>query len=184
MNNKNYNNINIKINTEEKKGFVLLFAVVLVSIILAISLGVSNITLKELNFSTSARATNDAFYAADTGVECALYYLRNTEANFTGQNQVFGIPTTDIITNCNGVNISLDEDEYGVYAPVGPWFFNITSIGQPPVACALVEVIKEDNTTTVISRGYNVGYPTDADEGPNCGSNIPNQVERVIEVRY
>jgi Tfp pilus assembly protein PilX len=176
----NYNNINIK----NKKGFVLLFAVVLVSIILAISLGVSNITLKELNFSTSARNTNDAFYAADTGVECALFYLRNTVQSFTGNSQAFGVPTENIVTQCNGVNVALDEDENGDETATGPWFFNVTSLGEYGFACALVEVIKENNTTTIISRGYNLGHIPNENDSPNCDSNSANQVERVIEVRY
>ena len=56
-----------------RSGFVILFAVTLSSILLAIALGVSNIALKEINFSTSAKNTNDAFVSADVGAECALY---------------------------------------------------------------------------------------------------------------
>lgn len=177
---KNYKNI----SAASKKGFVLLFSVVLVAIILAMSLGVSNITLKELNFSTSARATNDAFYAADTGAECALYYLRNTVPSFTGSSQAFGVPTEDVITGCNGVAVSLDEDEDGNDTDIGPWVFNITSLGESNNACALVKVTKENNITTIISKGYNVGYIPNDDDIPNCDSNSQNQLERVIEVRY
>src|SRR3989344_7795571 len=54
-------------------GFVILFAVMISSIILAIALGVSNIAFKEIKFSTSVKDTNDAFFAADTGLECALF---------------------------------------------------------------------------------------------------------------
>lgn len=180
MFNKSYK----KIFLVNKKGFVLLFAVVLVAIILAMSLGVSDMTLKELNFSTGARASNDAFYAADTGAECALYYLRNTVPSFTGPSQAFGVPTEDIITECNGVLVSLDEDEDGNNTNTGPWVFNITSLGESNNACALVTVIKENNTTTIISKGYNVGYIPNDDDIPNCDSNNQNQLERVIEVRY
>lgn len=178
-----YKNYNQKDGGDEK-GFVLLFAVVLVSIILSISLGVSNITLKELNFSTSARATNDAFYAADTGVECALYYLRNTAQSSIGSSHVFGVPTDGMLTQCNGVSVSLDEGEDGVETALGPWFFNITSLGPNASSCALVEVIKNLNTVTIISRGYNVGHIPNAEDSPNCDSNNPIQIERVIEVRY
>ena len=58
---------------KNNRGFVILFAVTLASILLTISLGVSNIALREIKFSTSAKDTNDAFFAADTGTECALF---------------------------------------------------------------------------------------------------------------
>jgi len=60
-------------NLQKNKGFVLLFAVTVSSILLAIALGVANIALKEVRFSTSARDTNDAFFAADTGIEYTLF---------------------------------------------------------------------------------------------------------------
>lgn len=176
-----------KIFLSSKKGFVLLFAVVLVSIILAISLGVSNIALKEVNFSVSARATNDAFYAADTGVECALYYLRNTVPSFTGESEAFGIPTELVLTQCNDMDVALNQDENGNETSSGPWVFNLTSLGDSQNACALVKVIKDikvTNTTTIISKGYNIGHISNSEGIPNCDSNNPNQIERVIEVRY
>lgn len=58
---------------KKNKGFVLLFAVMLSSIILAITLGIANIALKEVKFSISAKDANDAFFAADAGEEQALY---------------------------------------------------------------------------------------------------------------
>ncbi|MEI7709525.1 MAG: pilus assembly PilX N-terminal domain-containing protein [bacterium] len=63
----------IILKIKNKKGFVIIFAVTLSAILLAIALGVSNIALKEIRFGTNARDTNDAFFAADTGLEQALY---------------------------------------------------------------------------------------------------------------
>jgi len=50
-----------------KKGFVVLFAVMLSSIILAITIGIANISIREIKFSTGAKDTNNAFFAADAG---------------------------------------------------------------------------------------------------------------------
>jgi len=61
-----------KVFKKNNKGFVILFAVTLSSIILAIALGVSNVALKEIKFGTSAKDTNEAFFAADTGAEYVL----------------------------------------------------------------------------------------------------------------
>ena len=56
-----------------KSGFVILFAVTLSALLLSIAIGVTNIAFKELRFGTNARDTNDAFFAADTGIERALF---------------------------------------------------------------------------------------------------------------
>ena len=57
---------------KSEAGFVILFAVTISSILLAVALGVTNIAFREVKFSTSAKDTNDAFFAADTGIEKAL----------------------------------------------------------------------------------------------------------------
>ena len=45
-------------------------------------MSIMNISYKEIIFSTDAEETNEAFFAADTGAECALYYDRsNPEDN-------------------------------------------------------------------------------------------------------
>lgn len=62
---------------KKNEGFVILFAVTISSILLAIALGISNIAIKEVKFSTSAKDTNDAFFAADTGIEYVLFHDKN-----------------------------------------------------------------------------------------------------------
>ncbi len=175
------------LNTKLKiknRGFVLLFTVVLTAIILSIALGVSNISLKEINFSTSVKNTNEAFYAADSGVECALYYDKNLAPNLTGGGSynVFGVPTTDVVTQCNGVDVALDQNASGGPTTLGPWVFNLTSLGSEGRACALVTVTKTNGSTNILSRGYNIGHE-DLD-APNCNSSASGRVERVIEVSY
>ena len=58
----------IILKIKKNKGFVLIFAVTLAAILLSIALGISQIALKEIKFGTSAKDTNDAFFAADTGL--------------------------------------------------------------------------------------------------------------------
>ena len=62
-----------KTSSSSSTGFVILFAVTISAIILAIALGITNVAFKEVRFSTDARDTNDAFFAADTGAERALF---------------------------------------------------------------------------------------------------------------
>lgn len=163
---------------KNKKGFVLLFAVTIAAIMLAIALGVADIALKEIKFSTSARDTNEAFFAADTGIEYA--FLRDK-----GSASFFSLLSTE---NSN------------------TWQFTLDRLGSGGQSCVQVEVKKERITpassvppklpyiaTTVISKGYSVGTsPTDPTK-PASGvignvsascENIINSVEREIESTY
>src|SRR3989344_2360391 len=89
-------------------GFVILFAVTLSSILLAIALGVANIALKEIKFSTSARDTNDAFFVADTGAECALFYDKLSGSSFpidgVGAPASITCASTDIPVSFSGTS--------------------------------------------------------------------------------
>lgn len=55
------------------RGVVILFAVTISSILLAIALGVLDIAFKEVKFGTSAKDSNNAFFAADSGIEKVLF---------------------------------------------------------------------------------------------------------------
>jgi hypothetical protein len=54
-------------------GFVLLFAVTIAALLLSVALGVGSVALKEVKFSTSAKDADNAFFAADSGAEQALF---------------------------------------------------------------------------------------------------------------
>ncbi|OGI82869.1 hypothetical protein A3I25_02065 [Candidatus Nomurabacteria bacterium RIFCSPLOWO2_02_FULL_42_17] len=55
-------------------GFTILFAILASAALLIMALGITNITYKEIILSGSAREAGHALFAADTGVECALYW--------------------------------------------------------------------------------------------------------------
>jgi hypothetical protein len=159
---------------KNNKAFVLLFAVVISSIILAVTLGVLNIALKEINFSTSSKDTDDAFYAADTGVECALYYDKDISVL-----QPFPSRTVQPSMMCAGFvvdeNLQNPDDNF--------WTFSVLGLGSSGKSCAFVSILKDSGATpaatSIISKGYNVADTT----GDNC---VPNSksVERQLEVNY
>ncbi len=55
-------------------GAVLLIAVTVASLVLAIGLGILNITTKEIILSAYSKESGKAFYASNTGIECALFW--------------------------------------------------------------------------------------------------------------
>jgi len=156
-----------------RSGFVILFAMVFSAILLAVGLGVANIALKEISFSTSARATNDSFLAADTGVECALY-------NDKRINNVFSVES-GVSVQCLGASISATYAKEGSF---NTWSFvikpNAGNLGQK--YCSVVKVKKDTNlyydTTDIISKGYNFADNDNA----NCTSSNPQRVERELDV--
>ena len=167
--------INYKKNIRNHLGFVILYAVLLVSIILAISLSLFNITLKQLVLSLVARDSQVAFFAADNARNCAKNLYKNiadtTERPFgfirqvsEGDPLVSGDETYDfalvdisaIQSGCGDTGISVGtvyEREYGIGSNRTvreisfPVFF--TSDGGSGVtnSCANVKVeITVDNT--------------------------------------
>lgn len=152
---------------QDNKGFVILFAVTISSILLSIALGIAHVAFKELRFSTSARDTNDAFFAADAGVECALAHDKGDPAQnaFTGSASM----------SCAGSSIALSGG-----AP--SWSFVIPALGSSGQSCAKVTVFKDttsppDVFTTVTSKGYNVGNSA-------CESSSQNRIERELRLSY
>ena len=149
---------------KQSRGFVILFAVTISAILLSIALGVANIALKEVNFGTSAKDTNDAFFAADTGIECAL-------VNDKSGGSVFIDPNSPSIM-CNSSTIVTNEN------PTTYWSFNISGLGSSSQSCAYVTVDKTNPPITIItSKGYNIGDTT-------CSPSNPNRIEREIKVTY
>jgi len=149
---------------KNKNGFVLLFAVTLSAILLAIALGVANIAFNEVKFGTNAKDTNNAFFAADTGAECALI---NDKLSY------FKMGSGSKTINCIGASISAS-----LVIP-NKWTFDVPYLGNGGQGCARVTVDKStldaDLTPAVIitSDGYN---------NATCSSGS-NTVVRQLEVK-
>jgi hypothetical protein len=80
------------------KGVTLFIAVVIMSILLFISFAVVNIAIKSTTFATFGRDSQLAFYAADAGLDCAIYWDSKYEPSR------FTIPGSSI--DCGGYTIT------------------------------------------------------------------------------
>ncbi|OGZ32608.1 MAG: hypothetical protein A3H02_01795 [Candidatus Niyogibacteria bacterium RIFCSPLOWO2_12_FULL_41_13] len=69
----NHNNHIRQTSNGVKNGFLLLLAVLIISIILSLGLGVGNVVLNQIKLSGAGEDSQIAFYAADAGAESALY---------------------------------------------------------------------------------------------------------------
>ncbi len=150
---------------QKKEGFVMLFAVTISAILLTIALGITSIALKEIKFSTNARYTNDAFFAADTGIECAFMNDKSSSTIF--------ISSPSGTMSCAGNNVSVTKNNLSSI-----WTFTITNLGSQSQSCANVTVDKSTpNTVVIISNGHNDNLNSNCTLGPNT-------VERQIKSTY
>ncbi len=147
----------------KKDGFISLFTVLLATVILAIAIGMSSIALKQLVLAGTADEANEAFYAADAGLQCAVMH---------DQDGVFEVGGPDQI-DCGSVqDIPIDDGDTQVY------IFNQNESGfeWPNGNCTRIFVNKNGEATEIEAFGYNV----------SCDqiNQSPKTVERALRVRY
>lgn len=146
--------------TQQSQGFVILFTVLIVSITLAIALGIASVSFREVLLSTTAKDAQYSFFAADTGAECALYWDIQ-QAAFT---------QTLVVPSCNGAPVDMLSSS-------SPFTFRFDTAAS---GCAVVTVDKNDPTVTKIeSLGYNISCADLASRPDN-----PRITERAIRVTY
>jgi len=173
---KNKKNRHYQKKRNSLTGFTLLISSLIASLMLVVGLAVFNITFKELRLSSTSRDSQVAFYAADTGMECALFWdfkhigypytVFATSTNYEG--------TINPGITCAGIDITADwllVDPPVTTVDAATSTFNI-DIGD---SCAIVTVAKFGSPikTKVESRGQTL-----------CGTNSPRRVERAIRVKY
>jgi hypothetical protein len=126
------------------KGYAILFTILLVSIILAITMGIANIALKELGFTTVSRNSHISFFAADTAGECALYGVRNTTQN------ILQMPTPTLL--CDNQSIVSASSTTGT---ITTYTFNSINVQD---GCGYVTIAVDSalQLTTISSYGYNL----------------------------
>lgn len=156
---------------KQREGFVILFTILISAIILMIGAGIFAIATRETVLSSTAREAQAAFYAADAGVECALY------AETLGMYITANNGTQFSCGTGSGVTVSGDG------STTTPHFFKIiiTNPINHTTTCAQVSVLDLTNTSQrrVISQGYNVCTPTGTPDASN-----PILVERDLDTTY
>jgi len=153
---------------KEPRGFTLLIAVILTSVILSVGLALLDIALKQVTLSSTARQSQYAFYAADSAMECALYW--DQQQNAFG----YSIPLTSI--RCGAVDMPVTSSISGGMQT------SEFSIPCPGGESAVVKVYKSGGSATcnagsakscLYASGYNV-----------CSAANPKRIERGLKVFY
>ncbi len=159
------------VSLQGKRGFTLLIAMITTSMLLLVSFVVVNIALQQLIISNAAEESQYAFYAADSGTECALYWdLKNPSGDSAFDATVPGT------ISCNGQTVTTGSQSVPTI-PVTPSVIggssqSIFSINFTK-GCAIVRVTKAGVNTTVDSRGYNT-----------CDTSATRRFERGVTLSY
>lgn len=153
-----------------QRGFTLLIAILLATV--AVTLGVSllDISYKQLILASTAKQSQFAFYAADSAMECALYYDQQLNA-FSYTNP---LASSNIICNQLAVT-SFTNTPYPQGSGSTLHRKTVYSLPCPDGGTtAQVTVYKYNSaSTTIYANGYNT-----------CSATDPRRVERGLKVSY
>ena len=179
-------------SSRASRGFTLLLAALVGSIVLAMGSAIFSIALKQVTLSSIGKNSQFAFYAADTAAECALFwdFRADIHPNTFATSSASATPGT---VTCDQKTVSLsylqDPDSSlpnpSTSAATTTFSYDITttdSTGNPKTYCADVSVAKYRNAATngVNTVIYANGYSA------SCGSKSTNRdaLQRSVELRY
>lgn len=172
---------------QNKKGIALFIAIIIVSAITLITFAIADIAFKEQILTYSGKDSKIAFYAADAGLECALYHDVKKEGFYFAKNHLTSQSGSIV---CNEAGLAGDPIlpifDLEVQSATTTFSFNIDWSGSQNngKSCAIVKVSKTligagpDIHTRIESRGYNntcTGISVDVGA---------RNLERALEVSY
>jgi len=159
----------------KREGFTILYSLLIISLLISISLGIFDITLRDFSLAQSAAESQVALFAADAGMECALYY----DLRFRGGNLAFATSTLNpqVVLNpqftyaCGiqpmpVVTPTYDPIPGSAYTVLTVYLTTLSGVATANTEgpCAIVTVKKDGEGvfTTIDSLGYNICTNTSA----------------------
>lgn len=168
------------------RGFVILFAMLISTIMLLITSGIFNVVQKQVVLSSYSRESQRAFYAADAALECALYY----DISPTIVQTSFPIDGTTLATmSCAGEDFEIESlgstDQYD-----HSFAFRYFNNSDDSMGCAYVFVEKSEAggvfDIRATAAGFNSCIPDTVSgydfKRPNFDD--PTLLERRVTIEY
>ena len=152
-----------------QKGFTLLLAALIASIVLALGASIFTIAQKSVILSSLGRDSQFAFYAADTGSECALFW--DLRFGYFATTAPVSVVNPD--PRCGGT--TLVASGRSVTYP-----YTMTFQFEPNGFCSIVTVSKAQSGSTVTTVIHADGYNT------NCTikDTAARSLQRSVELHY
>ena len=160
---------------QKSSGFALLVAVIFMSVMLSIGLTMASLGYKQTILVSAALGSQKAFYAADTALECALYYDQRPDVfNYANGG-------SQATTMCDGTEVRFDPlPQSGTRPLIWTGTYSIDD----DTRCAEVTVYKynpasgRNPKTYIFSEGY------DASCGTVFDPDGARFVARGLEIHY
>lgn len=187
-----------------KKGNVVFAAIALVSSLLLVGTAAGTLAYKEAIFTSFSRQSQKAFYAADTGIEAAMFFDFANGILNPPPGTLFAMPN-DNVPEINDKLTALENSTYGealeLIAPLNPsenvagatyatttfyLKFSVSQSENNTKPCAKVAVGKYTDgggvRTIIISQGYDMSNKTASD--CTAATEQTRRVERTLTVDY
>lgn len=150
-------------NFKDQKGFTILLSALVASLVLTLGIAIFSVAQKQVILSSLGRSSQYAFYAADTGLECALYWDM--------RHEYFSTTTSGITPACSGTTLSFTGSQ-------GTLPYVIAFRYQPNGYCVDVEVTKSvtDPKTVIHADGFSTNCTDIALSG--------RTLQRSVELSY
>lgn len=152
-----------KQKTKNQKGFTILLAALVASLVLTLGIAIFSVAQKQVILSSLGRSSQYAFYAADTGAECALYW----DVRF----DYFSTTTPTMTPACDGVTLVFKGTP-------GALPYTIVFKFEPNGYCSDVSVTKSatDPKTVIHANGFST---------PCSDISLSNRaLQRSVELSY
>lgn len=179
-------NLLSKLSLKDRRGYTLLFAVIVSVLVLSVGAFIVSISRKQFVLASASRDSVSAFYAADSGLECAIEQLY-AQPSVISTTTIYAAATagTPITITCGGATwTAVPASSPSLQAATTTWQMSVQ--GSQP-ACATIAAYyhsaNADGTGAtsyyIDARGYNIGWDSRANP-PACNLYGPRRVERAL----
>lgn len=167
------------------RGFTLLLAALIASIVLSLGAAIFSIAHKELALSSAGRESQLAFYAADTSAECALYW--DVRYEYFGVTAPIGITPACDSQVLNAVVCASGDPCYSGDRASGNYTMTFTYAPNGYCSSVTVKKSRDADTGAISSVVHADGYSTKVSEASACDTAITTDQEalqRSVELNY
>lgn len=152
--------------TKQPKGVALLIAILLATVSLLLGISLLDIAYKQVVLASTAKNSYLSFYAADTALECALYWDQAVNEFAYSDSATSGTIT------CNNTSVTYTASRSGSGASaVRISRFNMPCSNSTTAAVTVYKYASA--STTIYANGYN-----------NCSTTDGRRIERSLRASY
>jgi len=143
---------------ESQRGVSLLFIVLITSLILAVGLGVSTLVIQEMRMISEIGYSVIAFYAADSGIEEAIYDLYQSPSPIPEHSGYLDNAYYETFAKCCNPDLEKCSLETADDCPLGPEYVGSNDPNSPDYCDALNYCLKSVGSYQKVKRAIEIKY--------------------------